>query len=36
MKIKVNGKDVKLPEGCAIGTGAELAQKLTQKDGLKS
>lgn len=31
MKIKVNGKDVKLPEGCTIGTGAELAQKLTQK-----
>jgi hypothetical protein len=28
MKIKVNGKDVKLPEGCTIGTGAELAQKL--------
>ncbi|UVX36316.1 MAG: ThiS-like ubiquitin [Bacteriophage sp.] len=25
MKIKVNGKDVKLPEGCTIGTGAELA-----------
>lgn len=31
MKIRVNGKDVKLPEGCTIGTGAELAQKLTQK-----
>jgi hypothetical protein len=29
MKIKVSGKDVKLPEGCTIGTGAELAQKLT-------
>nr|DAG60189.1 MAG TPA: adenylyltransferase [Caudoviricetes sp.] len=29
MKIKVNGNDVKLPEGCTIGTGAELAQKLT-------
>lgn len=31
MKIRVNGKDVKLPEGCTIGTGVELAQKLTQK-----
>lgn len=29
--IRVDGKDVKLPEGCTIGTGAELAQKLTQK-----
>nr|UVX53717.1 MAG: hypothetical protein [Bacteriophage sp.]UVX55140.1 MAG: hypothetical protein [Bacteriophage sp.] len=25
MDIRVNGKDVKLPEGCTIGTGAELA-----------
>lgn len=32
MDIRVNGKDVKLPEGCTIGTGAELAQKLTQKE----
>lgn len=31
MDIRVNSKDVKLPEGCTIGTGAELAQKLTQK-----
>lgn len=31
MDIRVNGKDVKLPEGCTIGTGAELAQKLIQK-----
>lgn len=31
MDIRVNGKDVKLPEGCTIGSGAELAQKLTQK-----
>lgn len=31
MDIRVDGKDVKLPEGCTIGTGAELAQKLTQK-----
>lgn len=31
MDIRVDGKDVKLPDGCTIGTGAELAQKLTQK-----
>lgn len=30
LKIKVNNKDVILPKGCSIGTGAELAQKLTQ------
>jgi hypothetical protein len=29
MDIRVNGNDVKLPEGCTIGAGAELAQKLT-------
>lgn len=31
MDIRVDGNDVRLPEGCTIGTGAELAQKLTQK-----
>jgi len=25
MDIRVDGKDVKLPEGCIIGTGSELA-----------
>jgi hypothetical protein len=29
MDIRVDGKDVKLPDGCTIGTGAELAKKLT-------
>jgi hypothetical protein len=29
MDIRVDGNDVKLPDGCTIGTGAELAQKLT-------
>jgi hypothetical protein len=29
MDIRVDGKDIKLPEGCTIGTGAELAHKLT-------
>lgn len=36
MKIKVNGKDVKLPKDCTIGTGQELAQKLSQNGWFES